>query len=112
MNNDLVQLSANAEMRIKEIRSKVENQNKHLRVTVSGGGCSGFQYSFALDDKIENDDFKVEKGSDILVAIDNVSLDFLKNCVIDYVSDLGGAYFKINNPNAKVTCGCGSSFAV
>lgn len=112
MDSNLVQLSSAAEARIKEIKSKIGNHNKHLRVTVQGGGCSGFQYNFALDEKIEADDFKIGQGDDIFLTIDNVSLDFLKNCTIDYVSDLGGTYFKIINPNAKATCGCGSSFSV
>ena len=112
MNDALLSLSPSAEARIKEIKSKSENINKHLRITVSGGGCSGFQYGFSMDEKIEADDFKIGKNEEILLTVDSVSLDFLKSCIVDYVSDLGGSYFKINNPNAKVTCGCGSSFSV
>lgn len=112
MSDALLSLSPSAEARIKEIKLKSENANKHLRITVSGGGCSGFQYGFSMDEKIEDDDFKIEDGNNILLTVDSVSLDFLKSCVIDYVSDLGGAYFKVDNPNAKATCGCGSSFSV
>jgi len=112
MNDALLSLSPSAEARIKEIKSKAGNADKHLRITVSGGGCSGFQYGFSMDEKIENGDFKIGEGDKALLVVDNVSIDFLKSCIVDYVSDLGGSYFKISNPNAKATCGCGSSFSV
>ena len=112
MANISVTLSPNALARIAEIKLKPENNNKHLRVTVLGGGCSGFQYSFAMDDKVENDDFKIADDNKLMAVIDSSSMEFLNNCVIDYISDLGGAYFKINNPNATSTCGCGTSFSV
>lgn len=107
-----INLTTNAEKRILEIRSKAGNRNKFLRILVSGGGCSGFQYNFNLDEKINDDDFKLEKNGQILLVVDNVSLEFVHDSEVDYVQDLGSSYFKINNPNAKASCGCGSSFSV
>jgi iron-sulfur cluster assembly accessory protein len=82
-----------------------------LRVAVTGGGCSGFQYNFALDDSRTDDDLVIEKGG-VTVLVDPMSLDFLKGAEIDYVDDLIGAAFKIHNPNATSSCGCGTSFSV
>ena len=82
-----------------------------LRVSVSGGGCSGFQYGFSLDDTKNDDDLLFEKNT-IEVIIDEMSLDYLKGSELDYVEDLIGAYFAMKNPNASSTCGCGSSFAI
>src|SRR5579885_816768 len=77
-----------------------------LRVAVTGGGCSGFQYNFTLDDRRADDDLVIEKDGAIIL-IDSVSLDFLKGAEIDFVDDLIGASFKVNNPNATSSCGCG-----
>jgi iron-sulfur cluster insertion protein len=107
-----INISEAAEKRILEIKSNPKNENKFLRILVSGGGCSGFQYNFNLDDKINGDDFKLEKNGQILVVSDNVSLEFVHDCLLDFVQDLSGSHFKINNPNAKASCGCGSSFSV
>jgi len=83
-----------------------------LRVTVTGGGCSGFQYDFDFDTKISAvDDIVFEKGG-AKVVTDTLSLGFLDQSAIDYVSDLGAAGFKIRNPNAVASCGCGNSFSV
>ncbi len=109
----LITLSQLALERVKELRQKPENHHKFLRVGVSGGGCSGFQYLFNLDDKSNDDDIKVcVEGAEILAATDETSLPFLEGCVVDFVRDLGASYFKVNNPNAKASCGCGSSFSV
>ena len=82
-----------------------------LRLAVTGGGCSGFQYNFALEGTRQDDDLIIERdGATIL--IDPLSLDFLKGAEIDFVDDLIGAAFKVNNPNATSSCGCGTSFAV
>jgi iron-sulfur cluster assembly accessory protein len=82
-----------------------------LRVAVTGGGCSGFQYSFTLDDAQADDDMMIEReGATVLV--DPMSLDFLKGAELDFVDDLIGAAFKVNNPNATSSCGCGTSFSV
>ena len=108
-----ITLSESALERVRELRQKEVNHNKFLRVGVSGGGCSGFQYLFNLDDKSNADDIKVcvEDGQ-ILAATDETSMPFLEGCVVDFVRDLGASYFKVNNPNAKASCGCGSSFSV
>lgn len=82
-----------------------------LRVAVTGGGCSGFQYSFALDDAKLDDDVVIERDGAV-VLVDPMSLDFLKGAQLDFVDDLIGAAFKINNPNATSSCGCGTSFSV
>ena len=82
-----------------------------LRLAVTGGGCSGFQYDFALDDAKQPDDLVLERDG-ATVLIDPVSLDFLKGAEIDFVDDLIGAMFKVNNPNATSSCGCGTSFAI
>lgn len=88
-----------------------EPGNAILRVSVEGGGCSGFQYRFDLIAAPEADDFVIERAG-ATVVIDPVSLEFLKGAQIDFVEDLIGASFKINNPNATASCGCGTSFSV
>jgi iron-sulfur cluster assembly accessory protein len=82
-----------------------------FRVAVNGGGCSGFQYEFGFANALGDDDIVVEKGA-AKVAIDAVSLPFLEGAEIDWVDDLIGSSFKIRNPNAKSSCGCGVSFSV
>jgi len=105
-----VTISACAAKRIAAIL-KAEPASMMLRVAVTGGGCSGFQYNFALDDtKLDEDLVIARDGATVLV--DPVSLDFLKGAEIDFVDDLIGASFKINNPNATSSCGCGTSFSV
>ncbi len=105
-----VSVSARAAKRIAEIL-KGEPAPSMLRVAVTGGGCSGFQYNFTLDDARMDDDLVVERDG-ATVLIDPVSLDFLKGAEIDFTDDLIGAAFKINNPNATSSCGCGTSFSV
>ena len=105
-----VRVSDRAAKRIVEIL-KAEPGQAMLRVAVTGGGCSGFQYNFTLDDTRANDDLVIEK-SGATVLIDPMSLDFLKGAEIDFVDDLIGAAFKINNPNATSSCGCGTSFSI
>ncbi|MDH3342844.1 MAG: iron-sulfur cluster insertion protein ErpA, partial [Gammaproteobacteria bacterium] len=82
-----------------------------LRVTVSGGGCSGFQYGFEFDENVADDDIQVEKEG-ITMLIDTMSMQYLAGSAVDYLEGLEGARFVISNPNAKTTCGCGSSFSV
>ncbi len=105
-----VTVSARAARRIAEIL-KSEPAPTNLRLAVTGGGCSGFQYNFALDDARMDDDLVVERDG-ATVLIDPVSLDFLKGAEIDFSNDLIGAAFKVNNPNAQSSCGCGTSFSV
>ena len=105
-----VTLSDRAARRIADIL-KAEPQPIALRLAVTGGGCSGFQYNFALDDAQLDEDMVVEKGG-ARVLIDPVSLDFLAGSEIDFTDDLIGQAFKVNNPNATASCGCGTSFTV
>jgi iron-sulfur cluster assembly accessory protein len=105
-----VKVSARAAKRIAAILEG-ESQPTMLRVAVTGGGCSGFQYNFTLDDARLDDDLVVERDG-AKVLIDPVSLDFLKGAEIDFTDDLIGAAFKVNNPNATSSCGCGTSFSV
>ena len=105
-----VTLSAAAAARLKAISSE-EGHALMLRVAVEGGGCSGFQYTFALTQDAETDDLVVERdGAQALV--DDVSLAFLKGAEIDFSDELAGAEFRVTNPNAKSSCGCGVSFTV
>jgi iron-sulfur cluster insertion protein len=83
----------------------------HLRVSVMGGGCSGFQYGFELDDARNEDDLAVETNG-ATVVIDSVSLGYMEGAEIDFVDDLIGASFKVKNPVATASCGCGTSFTV
>jgi iron-sulfur cluster assembly accessory protein len=108
--NQPVTVSARAARRIAEIL-KSESQPAMLRVAVTGGGCSGFQYNFALDEVKADDDLVLERDGAV-VLIDSMSLDFLRGAEIDFVDDLIGASFKINNPNAQSSCGCGTSFSI
>ena len=94
--------------RIEQKRIEQKNDSLMLRIIVQAGGCSGFEYQFKLDDQSHNDDHVFSKA----VIIDETSLMFLKNSQIDYVEELIGSDFKINNPNASSGCGCGASFAV
>lgn len=105
-----VRLTERAARRIKEILSE-EPGPAMLRVAVTGGGCSGFQYDFLFDDARAEDDLVIEKAG-ATVLIDPVSLDFLKGAEIDFVDEMIGASFKVNNPNATASCGCGTSFSV
>ncbi|HWD49769.1 MAG TPA: iron-sulfur cluster insertion protein ErpA [Rhizomicrobium sp.] len=105
-----VSISSRAAKRIGDIL-KSEAAPTMLRVAVTGGGCSGFQYNFTLDDSRLDDDLVVVRDG-ATVLVDPVSLDFLKGAEIDFVDDLIGASFKINNPNATSSCGCGTSFSV
>ena len=88
-----------------------EGQGAMLRLAVTGGGCSGFQYNFALDETRMEDDLFIEEGG-AKILIDPVSLDFLVGAEIDFTDGLIGQAFKVNNPNATASCGCGTSFSV
>jgi len=106
-------LSNTAFERINEIKQKPENHEKFLRISISGGGCSGFQYVFELDNKrLDGDIIISKKDSEVFAITDETSLTFLNGAEIDFVKELGASYFKVNNPNAKANCGCGSSFSI
>ncbi len=110
MTQQTVTLSDRAAERITEILS-VETEPKMLRVSVSGGGCSGFQYGFDIEDNRKDDDLVIEK-SGATVLIDPVSVLYMEGSEIDFVDDLIGASFQIRNPNATASCGCGTSFSI
>jgi iron-sulfur cluster insertion protein len=109
--SDPFQLTESAARRINEILAGEGQPGLTLRVSVSGGGCSGFQYGFDLDDRQEDGDVAVERDG-ASVVIDGMSLLYLVGCEVDFVEDLTGSYFRINNPNASSSCGCGNSFAI
>jgi len=105
-----IALSERAVQQIKALRVRENNPLLKLRVSVDGGGCSGFQYSFALADAVQSDD-TVVASNDAELLVDALSLPFLKGAVIDYERELVRAAFKVaHNPNAEASCGCGSSF--
>lgn len=115
MNTSPVRLSERAARRIAAILAE-ENKSGGgepvmLRVSVSGGGCSGFQYGFDFDRVRAEDDLVLERDGAV-VLIDSTSLPFLENAEIDFVDELIGASFRINNPNAASSCGCGTSFSI
>jgi len=105
-----VTISDRAARRIAQIL-QAEAPPAMLRLAVTGGGCSGFQYNFAVDDARTEEDLVLEKDG-ATVLIDPVSLDFLQGAEIDFTDDLIGQAFKVNNPNATASCGCGTSFSV
>jgi iron-sulfur cluster insertion protein len=99
-----------AAAKVKELIAEEGNPALKLRVFVTGGGCSGFQYGFTFDDSINEGDTAVEKGG-VTLLIDPMSFQYLVGAEIDYTEGLEGAQFVIRNPNATTTCGCGSSFS-
>ncbi len=106
-----IALSGSALKRVAWLLEQEDTAGLMLRVTVSGGGCSGFQYGFSFDDVVNPDDRTFERDG-VVTVVDEASLEFLAGAEIDYVEDLGGAAFQIKNPNATSSCGCGSSFSV
>jgi iron-sulfur cluster assembly accessory protein len=108
-----IKLTNSAIERISYIKAKNKNNKKFLRISISGGGCSGFQYIFELDEKNLEGEIKIlEQNSEIIAITDEASLPFLNGSEIDFINELGASYFKVNNPNAKANCGCGSSFSL
>ena len=104
-------LTANAAKRVAWLIEQEDEDTLMLRVSVSGGGCSGFQDGFSFDSTVNSDDRTFERDG-VVTVIDEVSLELLAGSEIDFVEDLGGSSFQIRNPNATSSCGCGSSFAV
>ena len=104
-----INISEDALNKIMEVIKDEENPDLKLRLYISGGGCSGLQYGFAFETKIEDDDYILKK-SNVTFLVDNVSFQYLDGASIDYISDLKGSQFVVKNPNAKSTCSCGSSF--
>ena len=105
----MIDITENAIKRIKDISLKQESNL--FRISVDGGGCQGFSYKFSFDKIKGNDDHEINFDQ-ITVLIDKTSMDFLDGSKLDFVNDLLGSYFKVSNPNASSTCGCGTSFSV
>jgi iron-sulfur cluster assembly accessory protein len=103
-------LTSNAAKRVAAIAGK-QGKPAILRLSVEGGGCSGFQYKFDLADSAENDD-SVSETDGVRLVVDPVSLDLIAGSTVDFVESLGGAAFKVENPQAAAGCGCGSSFGI
>lgn len=97
--------------KVKTLIDEEGNPELMLRVFVTGGGCSGFQYGFTFDESVNDGDTTVENGG-VTLLVDPMSYQYLVGAEIDYKEDLNGAQFVIRNPNATTTCGCGSSFSV
>ena len=106
-----VTMTASAAKRVAALMAQEGDGGLMLRVAVSGGGCSGFQYGFSFDDTVNADDRTFERDG-VTLVVDEVSLDLLDGSEVDYVEELIGASFQINNPQATSSCGCGSSFAI
>ena len=106
-----VSLSASAAKRVAWLLEQEGQPGLMLRVSVSGGGCSGFQYGFSFDDTVNPDDRTFERDG-VTAVIDEVSLELLAGSEIDYVEELVGASFQVKNPNAASSCGCGASFSI
>jgi iron-sulfur cluster insertion protein len=108
---DPLTVTPSAARRISAIVASESREGMRLRVSVSGGGCSGFQYGFALDDKMEEGDILIERDG-AAVVVDGMSLMYVLGSELDFVENLTGSYFRMSNPNASSSCGCGSSFAI
>ena len=104
-------ITENAARRITELKSAEGNDRLMLRIAVSGGGCSGFQYGFSLDENRQEDDMLFERHG-VRVVIDTTSLELLGGAEIDFVEELVGSSFQVRNPNATSSCGCGNSFSI
>ena len=110
-NERSITLTESAARRIAFLREQEQVGAANLRIAVSGGGCSGFQYGLSFDERTNPDDRLFERDG-IGVVVDDVSLDLLNGAEVDFVEDLMGAAFRINNPNAASSCGCGNSFSI
>ena len=110
-NADGLTISPSAAERIAKLKQIEGNDALMPRVSVSGGGCSGFQYGFTLEGSL-NDDDRVFESAGIRVVVDEISLDLLNGSRVNFVDDLIGSFFSIDNPNATSSCGCGTSFSI
>ena len=110
-NPSSINLSARAVQKVRNLVAEEENDELKLRVFITGGGCSGFQYGFTFDELVADDDTTVETGG-VTLLVDPMSFQYLVGSEVDYTEGLEGSRFVINNPNATATCGCGSSFSI
>lgn len=115
MSDDLaalpLQFTDAAANKVKNLIADEENPELKLRVYITGGGCSGFQYGFTFDDQMNDGDMTIEKQG-VALVVDPMSLQYLVGGSVDYTEGLEGSRFIVTNPNAKTTCGCGSSFSI
>ena len=109
--NATVKFSDAAAARVKQLIEDAGNPALKLRVYVNGGGCSGFQYGFEFDENVKDGDTEITKNG-VSMVVDTMSMQYLANAEVDFLDGLEGSRFVINNPNAKTTCGCGSSFSI
>ena len=108
----MVEITDAAKSKIIDLLLEENTPGLSLRTFVQGGGCAGFSYGFTFDEVVNEDDFEVDIDSKFKVLIDAMSMQYLQGATIDYKEEIMGSNFTINNPNAKTSCGCGSSFAV
>ena len=106
-----IRLSDNAVRKVRDLVSGEENPDLKLRVYITGGGCSGFQYGFTFDEASAEDDMVIEKDG-VTALVDSMSYQYLMGSEVDYTEGLEGSKFVVNNPNATTTCGCGASFSI
>jgi iron-sulfur cluster assembly accessory protein len=106
-----INLSARAVQKVRDLVAEEENADLKLRVYITGGGCSGFQYGFSFDEEAADDDTRIEKDG-VTVLVDPMSFQDLVGSEVDYTEGLEGSRFVVKNPNATATCGCGSSFSI
>jgi len=106
-----INLTARAVEKVRALVEEEENQDLKLRVFITGGGCSGFQYGFTFDETAADDDTAIE-DSGVTVLVDPMSFQYLVGSEVDYTEGLEGSRFVVNNPNATTTCGCGASFSI
>lgn len=106
-----IEFSDAAAGKVKTLIAEEENPNLKLRVYVTGGGCSGFQYGFTFDEKVNEGDMTIENQT-VTLVVDPMSLQYLVGGIVDYTEGLEGSRFYVNNPNASTTCGCGASFSI
>jgi iron-sulfur cluster insertion protein len=106
-----INLSARAVQKVRELVAEEENDELKLRVYITGGGCSGFQYGFSFEETSAEDDAAIERDG-VTMLVDPMSFQYLVGSEVDYTEGLEGSRFVVNNPNASTTCGCGASFSI
>ena len=106
-----INLTASALQKVRQLVEEEDNEELKLRVFITGGGCSGFQYGFTFDELAADDDTAIERDG-VTLLVDPMSFQYLAGSEVDYTEGLEGSRFVINNPNATTTCGCGSSFSI
>ena len=111
IDDNVIVMTDKAASKVEALVSEDGNSDMKLRVFVTGGGCSGFQYGFTFDEFIADDDTLIEKQG-VVLLVDSLSYQYLAGSKVDYIENLEGARFTVENPNAETTCGCGSSFSV